>query len=320
MEYVIGVDEAGYGPNLGPLVISAVAWEVPNGVAADSLYKRLADVIVAARGAACDGGPIAIADSKALYQPGTGVAGLERGVLAALGALGAVPNSAAELWEALTGGEPARGELPWHDDDGWPVPIAVTAEARRHDATFFSQGIERAGVRIAAIRSRGVFPGPFNALVDRFGTKGAALTHTTLELVAQVCAALSPGRVSICCDKHGGRDRYLAALQAAFDLDQVQVVCEGRGESCYRWGRGQQSIECRFRVGGEELLPTALASMTSKYLREVAMRSFNDYWRKHVPDLRPTAGYPVDARRFWDDIAVAQKKLGIADRLLWRER
>ena len=38
--------------------------------------------------------------------------------------------------------------------------------------------------------------------------------------------------------------------------------------------------------------------MTSKYLRELAMRAFNDFWCGRVPDLAPTAGYPGDARRF----------------------
>ena len=32
MTYLIGTDEAGYGPNLGPLVISATVWQVPDGV------------------------------------------------------------------------------------------------------------------------------------------------------------------------------------------------------------------------------------------------------------------------------------------------
>ena len=31
MAFLIGTDEAGYGPNLGPLVISATVWEVPDG-------------------------------------------------------------------------------------------------------------------------------------------------------------------------------------------------------------------------------------------------------------------------------------------------
>jgi hypothetical protein len=67
-------------------------------------------------------------------------------------------------------------------------------------------------------------------------------------------------------------------------------------------------------------MPAALASMTSKYLRELAMRAFNDFWCGHVPDLAPTAGYPLDARRFRAAIQETQVALGIADRIVWRNR
>ena len=30
MQYLLGTDEAGYGPNLGPLVVTATVWEVPD--------------------------------------------------------------------------------------------------------------------------------------------------------------------------------------------------------------------------------------------------------------------------------------------------
>ena len=45
MGYLIGTDEAGYGPNLGPLVISATAWEAPDGVGGEDLFDRLGHVI-----------------------------------------------------------------------------------------------------------------------------------------------------------------------------------------------------------------------------------------------------------------------------------
>ena len=35
--------------------------------------------------------------------------------------------------------------------------------------------------------------------------------------------------------------------------------------------------------------------MASKYLRELAMRPFNEFWSRHVPELKPTAGYPLNA-------------------------
>ena len=44
----------------------------------------------------------------------------------------------------------------------------------------------------------------------------------------------------------------------------------------------------------------ALASMTAKYLRECYMSFFNRYWTARVPGAAPTAGYPADARRFFE--------------------
>ena len=58
--------------------------------------------------------------------------------------------------------------------------------------------------------------------------------------------------------------------------------------------------------------------MTSKYLRELAMAAFNTFWQQYVRDLKPTAGYPLDARRFRQQIAAIQAKLGIDDHRLWR--
>jgi hypothetical protein len=60
--------------------------------------------------------------------------------------------------------------------------------------------------------------------------------------------------------------------------------------------------------------------MISKYVRELAMLRFNRFWSARVPDLRPTQGYPVDARRFRAAIAAEQQRLTIPDRRLWRCR
>ncbi len=40
MGYVLGTDEAGYGPNLGPLVVTATLWEVPDDSQEDNLTVR----------------------------------------------------------------------------------------------------------------------------------------------------------------------------------------------------------------------------------------------------------------------------------------
>ncbi|MFP6648221.1 MAG: hypothetical protein VB817_02100, partial [Pirellulaceae bacterium] len=90
--------------------------------------------------------------------------------------------------------------------------------------------------------------------------------------------------------------------------------------SCYRWGPPGCRREIRFAVGGESFLPVALASMTAKYLRELAMAAFNAFWQQQLPGLRPTAGYPQDARRFAGEIDEARQLMEIENDLLWRCR
>src|SRR5204863_8566000 len=79
--FVLGTDEAGYGPNLGPLVIGASAWKVPNRLCAERLYELLSSAVAAEPNQ--ENGKLAIADSKRLYKPGM-LGLLERGVLTTL--------------------------------------------------------------------------------------------------------------------------------------------------------------------------------------------------------------------------------------------
>ena len=50
------------------------------------------------------------------------------------------------------------------------------------------------------------------------------------------------------------------------------------------------------------------------------MELFNRFWRTHLPTLKPTHGYPTDARRFRQEVAEIQARLEIPDEMLWRER
>jgi hypothetical protein len=109
-------------------------------------------------------------------------------------------------------------------------------------------------------------------------------------------------------------------LQQQFPDWLVEVRAESCEESIYRFGSAERRVEVGFRVRSEQFLPAALASMTAKYLREVFMRPFNDFWCARIPGLRPTAGYPFDSHRFKSDIKATQRELGIDDRVLWRNR
>ncbi len=334
MPFLLGTDEAGYGPNLGPLVISASLWEVPEGVRGDELYERLQTVIAAAaarsaghpgharagRGSAA-GQRIVIADSKVLYQSQKGLKLLERGLWAAWGLIDQRPAICGDVWKLLAGTDagPRREAL----SAGWdPLPAPRDFDAAEIDRLRpgLREALTRAGVRLVDLQSVAIFPREFNDTVDRSDSKGAALSHWTLQLIARMIEPLGNERISILCDKHGGRDRYAPLLMDGFPDRFIEVVGEGRLLSVYRFGAAERRVEIAFQAKGESHLPTALASMASKYLRELAMHAFNDFWRYHVADLRPTAGYPVDALRFKADIAAAQQSLGIEDRILWRTK
>lgn len=321
MPYLIGTDEAGYAPNLGPLVVSASVWWIDESTPETDLYKRLRSVICKSPSRSSSAGRLAIADSKLLYTPSSGLKLLERGVLAALALVNHCPCDWLDVWQLLDPESLAYlPEVPWHVDFDLRLPVAAEADDVVQLVPKLRRAFDRSGVRLVALKSRAVFPDHFNQSTQQYGTKAEALSKVTLALLAESLKLCSGKPVLAVCDKHGARNQYGRLLQQQFPDVLVEVHGESARESIYRWGTGETRIDVRFRAGGESFLPTALASMASKYLRELAMRAFNDFWCGRVHDLAPTAGYPRDARRFMAAIQGVQAELGIANAVLWRDR
>ncbi len=316
MPFLIGTDEAGYGPNLGPLVVAATVWQTPPRTAPEDLYRLLKPCV------SCqpEEQRLAIADSKLLYKPGLGLAALEQVVLGILALRQQPVADWPSLWRSLAGID--EGDLrchAWHDGFELKLPRDVTAAQLAAAAEMFAEGLKQAELEITAIAARAVFPDRFNESVRQCGNKAEVLSLTTLRLVAELAEQVPDGNeITVICDKHGGRDYYAALIQHVFPETWVRVVREGHGESVYRFRLEGRRVEIRFLMGGERMLPTALASMTAKYLREIAMIPFNAYWQRHVPGLKATAGYPGDSRRFLSDIRPACQRLGLAEETFWR--
>jgi ribonuclease HII len=322
MQYVIGCDEAGYGPNLGPLVISATAWQLPADADGDcDLYELLAEAISPKleRRSADRPRRLAIADSKQLYQSRGDYRLLEEAVHVALGSLERKVSS----WRELSAVMAPECELDFNNElwhAGYEADLPLHAEQSEIEALLerFDRCQQDTAIKLLDMRSDCVYPPRFNRLCHELGSKGLLLSTCTLKLVADMIAKLPPGNVTVLADKHGGRNRYAPLLQEAFDDHWVEIRQESRAESAYRIRTNDRTIDCYFRVGGEAALPTAWASLCSKYQRELAMDALNRYWQARVPNLQPTAGYPVYAKRFMVDIAGALAEEGIAEELIWR--
>jgi hypothetical protein len=364
MGILIGMDEAGYGPHLGPLVVAATAWEVDDShwsqppraarkqtksrsakaasdasvatkprvtkqkkVTADAvdLYSVLRKIVAKT----AHERRVPIADSKILYQPGAGLRHLERGLHAVLLSM----QQSLPCWSSIVNycnADPDSHHRTacWPADFDCPLPIDATPEELSRLTNRFTEVCETAGARPLLIRARLICPAKFNEMVEHFGNKATVLSHITVGLLREVVDALPSlaprasrlAPLHIVCDKHGGRNFYTSLLQHHFSEHWITPVFESHLESHYEWGEPDRSTRVVFRVNGETFLPTALASMTAKYLRELAMRAFNEFWRAHIAELKPTAGYYRDAWRFKREIATKQQELKIDDHYIWRNR
>jgi len=321
MLYLIGTDEAGYGPNLGPLVISATVWLAPDACRDADWYELLSGVVSRHGRPQRRPSQVPIADSKSLYKPGGTLQNLECGVLTALRAIGLRPAHWREAWAALAPQNSADVDRdPWYRDFELAWPLAHDSDSLDRLAETFLQGLQQASVRLLAMRSVVVSPEQFNGRLDRLGNKATVLSTVTMELIKAVLPPADGQAVLVVCDKHGGRQRYADLLQATFPDYLVEIFGESPARSVYRWGPATRRVEFRFLEKAERFLPVALASMMSKYLRELAMLAWNAFWQRQVPGLRATAGYPLDAVRFKKEIEGCQQGLGIPDARVWRNR
>jgi ribonuclease HII len=101
----------------------------------------------------------------------------------------------------------------------------------------------------------------------------------------------------------------------------VLAVRESAEQSVYRVLGLRRPVQMTFLPRADTAhLCVALASMVSKYLRELLMGELNAFWAQQTPGLKPTAGYPGDAARFYHAIRPAVERLGIPERAVWRRK
>jgi len=354
-----GIDEAGYGPALGPLAVGAAAFRAPDVTNGEALWNILAPA-VRRPGERKGRKRILLGDSKLLYSTTRGVGGLERGVLAFLALLdGSVPRLGEEVLRALLppGDIEEIERLPWYAADGESFPLAVEEDDVTAAASSLGAALAGGGAEFLRLHVRALTAGTFNRGIERTENKAAVLWEAIAGQLAELralkaagageCVAQAPspvpgprgsravaqpgaavphdgerGGLAVTIDRLGGRKDYIPLLSESFPESMAveEQGTDGKGSIYMLVGNGPATA-LLFREKADRDYPAvALASMAAKYVRELLMARFNRWWGAQLPGLKSTAGYPVDAKRWLAETTEIRQELGVGDAGLVRSR
>lgn len=315
---VIGVDEAGYGPFIGPLVVGMTMFRVETHSMETDWWRRLRRTV--ARAHVANGSRWIVDDSKKVLARRDGREQLARTASACQRWIGCDSERLSTLADHLCGERKHRLA-----DEHW----------REHDAQGYWSGsvdrkkclgmdVREQGIELVSCRAALVFPAEFNQLLSEEGNKAAVEIRIIRDLVSAALREVvdQDETVSIHVDRLGGRTNYRTLVEDISVDRFVQTIEEIPARSRYVFQRKDgRTVRMGFYVDGDRLhLPIALASMIAKDLRERAMAGLNQFWRVRIPELAPTAGYPTDARRFRKSVEPHFGDVGLTLDQFWRQR
>lgn len=324
MAILVGIDEAGYGPILGPLVVSAAVFRLPEQILTESLWETLRQSTAKTKQAAK--GRIVINDSKKLHHGIGKYKTLQRGVLACLAATTDCPHpkNLAQLLKLLdTDIDDQIQQYPWYSLTLDQATITADNDDIKTASAALKRDMNNQQVHLQSIWSIPLLVEQFNHRTQLADNKATVLFSLASQLIDRTYRQFQNQNIQIVIDKQSGRSHYRELLQRLFPDLQMKILKETDHTSSYcLHSQNQTTMKIHFIAKGDhKQLPIALASMTSKYLRELFMELINAHFQKHCPNIKPTAGYYKDGKRFLNDIKTHNLQSHLAPtHLLIRQR
>ncbi|MBN1807113.1 MAG: hypothetical protein JW837_17830 [Sedimentisphaerales bacterium] len=303
MAVLAGIDEAGFGPILGPLVVSSSTFSLGHELLKEDLWQVLSKSIGDSRKRLA--GRMLITDSKKAYSRAMGIKHLERTVLGCFKCLGKEPGTLVELIGLLCPEFLERlSSYPWYREAGGHC-LSADAGDRAIISNVLTDDMASNGMKLLEMKSYCLDVGYYNKMVAAVKNKANVLFSSTCQLIKRALDNCGSEELQIVVDRQGGRIHYRQHLQRMFGDMELKILCESPADSSYEMKGGGKRMRLHFVVGADRrFLPVSLASMISKYLRELLIHNINRYFAGFHSGLRPTAGYWKDGLRFIEDLKV----------------
>lgn len=269
-----GIDEAGLGPILGPFCATSITMSAPEepGVILKDLQGKL----------------FTVDDSKKIYKTKSGLKKLEYNVLAFYYLLNKeIPGTLQDFIPSLL--------EPWYKEP-LKMPLNNSTEEIIDASNKIKEEFNKRDINLLDIKRSAVSARNFNLLIDKFDNKSVVIQKIMDPLIFS--AIKHPKTNKLVIDKQGGRKFYKDYLADLIGTT-IDIISEENNSSLYSYNNG--TIEFRAKADSSSF-NVALASMFSKYMREISMKSFNNYWRDKNKDIKATAGYYTDGMRFIKDL------------------
>ena len=295
MMLLAGIDEAGLGPVLGPMLTASAALLVPDDWEPASPWERLAPAV---RETWSKKNPAtAVADSKEIHKAG-GMRALET----AVGVFSLLANGSPEP-ESPRAAETESAPHPCYAGTEARFPVCIDVSDLERESDAVSRALDAAGARAVHLQTVRLHETAFNDRCASGLNKNQILLRETGGHLKRLVEKFTDCPIVAVVDKQGGRNDYLPFLTGLFPGAWIETLESGAAASVYRMRRRGGDVRLYFRAKADRTsFPTALASMAAKYERERAMTDFNAWFCNRIEGLKTTAGYPEDAKRWLAEV------------------
>ena len=230
MAWRIGIDEAGYGPNLGPLVMTAVACRLPDDLAEADLWQTLEAGVRRERRGQGDAACSSTTPRRSIPRPAASPIWKRR---CSASWARPVPTLPVRYGYPRLGPSLPRRSMEELAREIWfhgqtALPLAVSHACHPSRGREAAAGFRRPAIAMGPGADGGRLSQPIQRSGRSLGQQGGGAGHRLGRTAARgTWPTMAASRLHVVVDKHGGRNHYSALVQEAVGAGMTLARAEG---------------------------------------------------------------------------------------------